>query len=403
MDEAVKYELGFIKKILDATGPRLATTPQERQAAMIIKEEFSEITGKEAIVEQFKCAPHASIGAIPLLGYIMLFALTPLYFTSPVGTIILGLFLLAFFLVQIIKYKGWFDFLFPKRTSQNVYAAIEPPSGKVDYSIFFSGHVDSSWDWRLVRRWPKSIYIMVPWGVLSAIMMVFFSLLRILDQLGILIFTGAWLYWIVIAFLPGFIYIALFFSWKNENASPGAMDDLTGIAVVAHMGRYYTANPGKIPRNCRIVLLATGAEECGLKGSANFVKKHLDDILYNAYVINIDGVSDLEDFHVVDGDSWLGVNYDDEFCNLAVQAMEETGVKPATRAKNPVGGTDAASFTKKGVKALTSLAQHMEATDYYHTARDTIDRLDPESLNKMNEVMKRLVELIDKSRSQKSP
>lgn len=394
MDEAAEYELNFIKNIIETTGPRLPASPQERQAAMMIKDEFSRITGKEAVVEKFTCAPHAAIGAIPLLGYLLLFVLTPLYFFTPVGTIIFGLFLLAFAMIQIFKYKAWLDFLFPKHPSQNVYSTIEPTGGKVDYTIVLSAHVDSSWNWRLVKRWPKGIWIMIPWGVVSAIIMVLISFFKVLDRFGILTFSGPWLNWIVFAFLPGMVYIALMFSWKE--GVPGAMDNLSGIATIAWMGKYYMENPGEIPENSRILLLAAGSEEAALKGSDAFVKRHHDDLLQNAIVINIDSVSDLDHFHVVDGDAWLGVDYDDELCNLAVEAMKHVGVGPSTRVKNPVGGTDAASFTRKGIPSLTLLAQYMDASDYYHTDNDTVDRIEPDALSRMNEVVKRLVMLVGK-------
>ena len=81
-------EFEFLSKIIDAVGPRLPGSKEEKEAASMISSLLSEITGNEAHVEEFTFAPKASIGAIPVLGYLLLFVAIPLYVLHPLSAIV---------------------------------------------------------------------------------------------------------------------------------------------------------------------------------------------------------------------------------------------------------------------------------------------------------------------------
>lgn len=389
-----KDQLDFIRKVVDETGPRLPTSPEEEQGAKMVAERYENITGKSANIEKFTCAPRASIASIPLLGYIILFIFMPLYIFLPLAAVIVGILVFVDATLQIFRYTGWLDFLFRKGESQNVYTVLEPRKGDPQYTILLGAHIDSSWGWKLPLKNPMQMWIKIPYGIVSGVIAIFIAVYRVISGNQTITWTNSWMLWILILFVPGWIYLANFMSWDKEKGSPGAMDNLSGIAVTSEVTKYLLSNPDEWPENCRIILVAFGSEEASLKGSGAFIKAHKEEYP-NLWALIVDGVSDKEHFHVINGDTWLGTKYDEEFCNLAQESMEEVGVKPATKTENPVGGSDSASFSRENVRTVTLVAQDPNPTAYYHTINDLPDRLDPKVLETMDRIVLTLIRKID--------
>lgn len=392
--EGSQYAHNFIKRIVDAVGPRLPGSAAERKGAELIAEEFTKVSGSKAILEEFLVRPLCAIGAIPILGYII--ALSPILFLIfPIGAIIAVAFALIFAVLQVFTYSNVLSFLFPKKLSQNVYSIIEPASGQTDYTIVFAGHMDSSWNWNLALKKPTLMWVKLPYGVLGGVVTLILALFKVLGQNQIISWWSDWYGLLIIPFIPGFWFVCNFLSYDIKKASPGAMDDLSGVAANLQIVRDLKAHPDRIPKNCRIILLGTGSEEAGIFGSKEFAERHENDLLKNSWVICVDGVSDFEHFHIIDGDTWLFTKYDEDLCQMSAQSMKEVGVIPGTRQKNPVGGTDGGSFCRKGIRTVTLLAQNPIASDYYHTKNDRPERLDIRAMDKMNEVLALLIKKID--------
>ena len=123
-----QYVYDYIKGIIDKTGPRLPGTEEERQGALLTAGIMEGISGKKAVVEEFDLHPNASIGAIPVVGYLGLISFA-VYYLSPIATLVLSTLTLLFSIAQIFTYSGWVDFLFPKRNSQTVYTPIDTKNG----------------------------------------------------------------------------------------------------------------------------------------------------------------------------------------------------------------------------------------------------------------------------------
>lgn len=386
-------QLDFIKKVVNEIGPRLPTSPEEKEAAKLVGENFAKITGEDVITETFECSPRASIASIPLIGYLLLFVLTPLYIFFPLGAIIFGIFIFLDAILQIFRYTGWFDFLFRKGKSQNVYSVMEPESGRAEYTILIGGHIDSSWGWKLPLKNPMKMWVKVPYGIISGVIALVISTYRVISGNQVITWSNSWMLWVLIIFIPGWMYLANFMSWKKEKSSPGAMDNLSGLSVAMQVVKYLKEHPEERPKNCRIILMGFGSEEASLKGSLNFIEQHKDEY-EDLWALIVDGVSDDGHFYVINGDTWLGTDYDEEFCTLAQEAMNEVGVKPATKIKNPVGGSDSASFARNDVRTVTLVAQDPNPSTYYHTVNDLPDRLKSEVLEKMDNVVLTLIKKI---------
>ncbi len=395
-----EYVVNYAKTIIDACGARLPGSDEEAKAVPIIADFMKDATKNDVVVEPFKLAPCASIGAIPIFGVWGLIAVA-LSFLSSIASLILACFTLLAAILQVFTYTGALDFLFPKATSHNVYSTLEPPKGDAKYTILLGGHSDSSWCWNHALKNPKTMPLKVVTGIVGLVALIAVSSIRIhFGQLFLLSSNPTVLEIILfvapVLFIPGFLLLIKYLSYNKAIASPGAMDNLTGCAYSTFVAKYFQENPDKHPDNCRIICSTLGAEEAGLKGSLAFCKKHKDDgMLDNLYFLNIDSIRDYDHFNVVKGDTWLFSKFDKDLINISQKAMEKHAGKAGVIA-NPVGGCDSTPFSRKGVKTVTLIAQNPIATNYYHTTNDTVDGLDRRTLQKFTSVIIDIVEDVAK-------
>jgi aminopeptidase YwaD len=387
-------EMAFITDVIKKVGPRLPGSAEERRAAEYLKDEISKATGSPAIMEEFTCATKASIGFIPVLGYMLLLVVVPMSFLFPLITGLLIGFFLFFAFVQIFKYLAWFDALFPKTRSQNVYSVVEPRSGNVKATIVVGAHVDSSWHSPIIFKTPRQARPKLIYGVVCAA--VYGLILLIRGAMMPALVASSWNWWnlVVIPFMPGFYFVSQYMTWNKSIASPGAMDDLAGVSIGRWLALYFREHPDLMPADCRFVYALFGCEESGLKGSHAFVAKHRDGLLAgNCSVILVDGVSDYDYFHVVKGDAWLGTKYDPGLVAMADEAMTFLNVKHDI-INNPEGSTDGTSFCRAGVKVVTLAAQDPGPASNYHTAGDLPERIDTRVIVLMKKIVLELVRRI---------
>ncbi|MBP7737111.1 MAG: M28 family peptidase [Spirochaetes bacterium] len=398
MDQILKYQREFIQRIIDRCGPRLPGSEEENRASGIIADEFMSVTGN-AVVEEFSYAAKACIGAIPAIGAGLMIA-GLFFFWLPLVTLILTAALLIFAVPQIILYREWFDRFSPKSTSHNVYSIIDPPGGAkyVRATLVLSAHIDSSWHCPPFAEKSHLARYKLNFGVISAILLLLLSAARLggAEFLGLLPWPMWWTMVIVPFLFPGFFFLFRYLVYDKSVASPGAMDDLSGIAVNLGLAKIYRAQRKKRPRNIRILLVAFGAEEAGLKGSRAFIRRHRDDLLAgDVWVLNVDGVADKDEFLCIEGEAWQMVWYDREYVEMVESIMKGMGLS-YNRWIMDAGGTDGAEFVKAGIgQAITVVAQDRTPRFNYHTRFDTLEHLDPEAMRLMNDLCMNIVETID--------
>jgi len=386
MDGTFKEQVGkkvmnFIKKI-EKIGGRLPGSPEERRAADMIMDEVRKEIGVEPRKEEFIVREKATIGAIPIYGIMGFVALAAYLFNGYVGGIIASIALFMAF-CQVFRYMSVFDFLFKKSESSNVTAEVPARSGRNDFTIIFSAHYDTSWNWNHASKGnPKLLIVKLGIAIGSVITLIIVSFM--LNSRGLLINSDntGWAYWIPVPICAyGFYVLTTYLSWDKNKAAPGAMDNLSGTGIALQLVKYYKDNPELLPDNCRVMFAAMGSEEAGLKGAYAYVKAHYkkDDILDNAYVVNIDSIADENDFEVVIGDLWQTTWFNKDMIRMGYEAMDELGLKPK-KIINPIGGCDSTPFHKKGIPTCTIAAQKAEPTDYYHTFNDKSNRIKESTL-----------------------
>ena len=425
-------ELAYdIVKYASDNGSRLPGSEGERKFASYMGDKLEEI-GIKPIKEEFAVSPRASIGGIPYIGYIGLVcclliyiaqAVPALWFAISLGTIMTWVWIVS----SVFLYKRWFDIFFKQKISQNTYGVLLPPDGKYDYTIILSGHTDTSWNWKhsenaykykdkpikgLILTFGKVGAGAIAFAFLSIVSLVFmiyaaglyagaefaFEMFESMEKFQLAMYFLA----PVIAFLQFFLIM-----WADkdpDNASRGAMDNASGIALSYAVTKYFHDNPDKMPKRCRIIDLNVGSEEAGLRGSMAFGREHKGEyLLKNAWNINIDSVADKDYFEVVIKDDWQFCRFDTDLEKMFKDTFAEMGIESKSGGciHNPVGGADSTPMTKAGIKSVTFAAQDPTLTYYYHTWRDQASRFDVETIGTGFDVILSVIEKIEKFQAEK--
>jgi len=409
------YDL--VKEVIDVTGPRLPGSEEEKQGAKIIADQIQRELGASPRTETFKTPRHACISAIPWLGWGAFIAFAGFYL-SPIASLAISAFLLFFALTHIFYYSHLLDPLFPKDQSQNVYAVIPPKSGEAKYNVILSAHMDSSWCWLHSYKNPNTMMIKTGLGVLSVVILMIVSIVTIILEASTSIsfmalskvfanmsansYSGkdiaiVIMYCLPVLCLPGFYFLTQYLSYDKKIAAPGAMDNLSGVAMSIEVIKHFQNSEDEIAKDAKFIVLGTGAEESGLIGAMAFAKAHKDDkelVTDNTYAINLDSFRDMEHFNVVKKDTLQFIPFDKELIELSKQAIENCNLQSHI-IENPVGGSDSTAFAKAGIKTITLNAQDPRPTDYYHTTNDGMDNLNIDTLEKGFDVVVELIRLID--------
>lgn len=397
-DEA-RYIIDLVKKICTKVGPGIPCSPQEKDRAMIIREELEKTVGPESVdVEEFTCAPYAFLGWIRFgaiagaisVGLHFLARQTTGYPVIPLYTLsfLFALAILLAFVFQFILCREFLDFLFPKKNSLNVIGKIPPKEGPVKKILIFAGHHDSAYQFNWVRYLKYGYFLAVAvifWGVISIALNTGFSLAGFIFDSERLIDLGQiTLRNLYLPVIPALVFAFFFLgSGKNGGTVPGAADNLSGSALAISVGRILKQNPEIIPPHTEIRLISFGSEEAGMRGSLRYVEKHLGELKeHDAELCNFETVicpvitiltSDCNGFvrnsrHVVDA-----------LAEAARRAEVPHRIKPF-----PFGGagTDASPFSAAGIKAscLLPLKYPGQMVKFYHQPSDNYDILTPEPL-----------------------
>ena len=412
---------GIVETAANDIGSRLPGSEGEKKFADFMAGKLESI-GVKPVKEKFLVSPRASIGGIPYAGWVGIICAVMMYFEQLYGLVFfLCLATWVWLICSVFLYKTWFDAAFHQEVSQNVYGEILPPDGKYDYTVILSAHTDTSWNWKhssLAAKSPVPVFIKMGIGIFAFLFLTLTSLamfiiyckyvyatptdltqgeyITMMETLSNVANFKIALYVLLAVFvIPGCFLVTLWADKNPRTASPGAMDNATGIGIAFAAAKYYKENPDKMPKGCRIIDFNCGSEEAGLRGSIAFTKKHKGEaILENCYNINIDSVADKDYFEVVHGDTWQFTKFDKDLETIMLDAMKEAGIDKPGNIVNPVGGCDSTPMTKAGVKSITFAAQNPVLTQYYHTFYDVAERFDVDTVHLGLDVVLRAVDKI---------
>lgn len=174
-----------------------------------------------------------------------------------------------------------------------------------------------------------------------------------------------WTPLIVIVAVVGAIGAALLMLCWAGNASPGALDNASGLAALLGLAR-----------RCRehddVAFLVTDAEELGLIG-ARAVVGHLPPIVG---LVNFDGLDDHGPFHLIERHGWPRAKGVAPHLAATLLAVAEALELPIDRRNLPIGLlVDHIAFVRAGLPAVTLMRGTSRSLQRVHRPSDTADRL----------------------------
>jgi hypothetical protein len=403
-DSNYMYEI--IQSIIDECGPRMPCSPQEAQGAEIIKKEL-ELVCDDAELEPFSCSPRAFLGYIKVdivlvfLSFISFF-LIPLdlfnYWGYVMSFLSFGLNLIAFLILwnEFFNYREFIDPLFKSRNSQNVIGKIYPKE-EVKKILIFSGHHDSALQFNLLTHLKIGYPIILFLGLGVMFLWLIVSIVILLLTLIGLFFYEIFFIFVLILFLigtPAFVGLFFFVSFgKKANKVPGAVDNLSAVAIVLAIGKYLKNHKEIIPKNTEIRLVSFGCEEAGLRGAFRYVEEHYNELKkYDAQCVNMDGIHSKDNISIIDFEPTTRTKHSDVVVQKVINAAKNSEIKLQSSGLGGsskleklfgqiTGGTDAAAFSKAKIKAVNITAMDLkQMLGFYHQPTDTVDKIEKGSL-----------------------
>ncbi|MFX1376930.1 MAG: M28 family metallopeptidase [Promethearchaeota archaeon] len=408
------YMHEFIVKICNEIGPRESGTEQEVLAGNKIEEELNKFCD-EVHQEEYISSPHAFLGGIRY-GAILVFISIILYWLSVlidldileissiynllfmiIAVVLIGI-SVSYFILEVMKYYEIYDFLFPKKKSNNIIGKINP-SSDIKHTLIFSAHHDSAFEFNIFYYLKRFGIILIFIGYIGVGIIFIVIILKIILQLLLIELTILFLSFgfFFIAFTPIILIYILFHTY---NPVQGAFDNLSGVSVVLGIGKFLSENRNNteiFPNNTRIYLISFAGEEAGLRGAKRYISTHLNQLKEEkTLVVNIDSIGKKDAITIFKKESGIGVKHDPKIYKLLFDIADKN--YPNVKIDSlPFGATDGAAFSKKGISATSIAGLNLKGNlpPYYHTRLDTPDKVEKEALGQIVEICLNYLKYID--------
>jgi len=390
----------FLVRICEDAGPREPGSEAERKAAEIVKGEFEKHCDR-VHVETFQLAPKGFLSFTVLSPAFVLIGI-PFYWFYPIITCGLCVLAMFVFYMQFLRYAEFVDFLYPKKTSRNVIGEIDPRR-EWKQTLMLSAHVDSAYQFNFNLYMPRAFdYFQVGLPILLVLLTVL-SLTFYLSSWvfsaprAVFDYSGAGLIAIIVPMAT------LLFFFKTNWAVMGANDNLSGIAILQGLAESLGNRKEVITDHTKVLLVAFGSEEAGLRGSKRWVERHREDLEKRPFFfLNFDGIAKRDDIHVIHREKTLGVVYNPEVVEMVAKAAEAVGVHLECR-ELPFGATDGSAIVCGGFSNGASVEamdiDKPEVKRWYHTINDTADEVEPEALELARKLSMKFVQMVDERES----
>ncbi len=322
------YMYKFIEDICNDIGPRESGTEKELLAGNKVELELKKFCD-ETHQESYISSPHAFLGGIrygalivfiagvffwvSLLGDLSVINLNPVFdiIFLVLAVILIGV-TISYFILEVMKYHETFDFLFPKRESNNVIGTINPKN-EVKNTVIFSAHHDSAFEFNTfyyLKRFGQLIinigYLGVAIIFVAIILKLIFFVLGIAQPILFMVFGI-----IFIFFIPIILVYVFFHSYKPVL---GAFDNLSAVAILLGIAKFLSENKnddGIFPKYTKVHLISFAGEEAGLRGAKRYLKEHYDELVSNqTTIVNMDSIAKKDFIVIHNKESGIGAKHD---------------------------------------------------------------------------------------------
>lgn len=358
----------FIKEVCEEIGPRLGTYSQEKKAGLKIKG-ILEKKVDEVVLEDFSCHP-AGFLDFARVAWIVVLVGTVIFLWLPIVSFGFYIYALTAYVFEQRYLKEYVDFLFPEKKGTNVIGKLKP-KGTPKQLIILSGHHDSAYQFPLFTKFKDKFGLLAYLTVLTIILSVVVALAKFILDLMLLssVVSNVLLLCIplVCTAMTGYIGFGL----RSNFVIQGANDNLSGVAVMLALAHHFATHKLK---NIELWFISFSCEEC-MRGSKRFVQKHYEE-LKDSKTINFDMVG-LGKICIISKEPYYSTTHSFELAK-AIQQSTDLPIKIVR-----FGGTDAASFSKKGLEAVSLMGLTSKAYPHtWHELTDKPDIIEPEKLDR---------------------
>ncbi|MFX1445443.1 MAG: M28 family metallopeptidase, partial [Promethearchaeota archaeon] len=356
------------------TFPRLSGTEGEKKAFNIVKEKIENLN-LEPSVQEFSFTTFYPLIYQKIVFLLTFWTLFLLYlYIAFMFTIINLIVIFAIFIpVLIITRKPEKIRIGKKRESQNLFVKLLGSSENTinEYdnmeqdnergNLLFLCHLDTKGQ-RLPMKF--RVFFFELW-IYSSICCVVIFILRIF------IFIQYAFWFLIIGAIPlslNFIVTIALCLNTNNNESPGAIDNASGVVCVLELLHYYSDFKFRL-NNYNLWFLFTGAEENGTIGARHLYNKvkHLDKA--KTFMLNFDTIGRSIDVIT------------DERGEFFFRNTKDFTVTYHMPKRIRLSRSDAYIFADKGIGGFGVLDK--QSFKYAHTKEDTIDKVDVNLLKKL--------------------
>jgi len=404
--EYSNFAVRGVKKVCKECGPRPPTSPAELKAQEMMRRDL-ETCCDELRMEQFKTAPGAFMGWVRLDVVCGFLAAAAYNLGYAVVSLALLLFAVVMMVLEFLMYKQALDAFLPKKTSQNLIG-VQKPAGEVKRRLILCGHADSAFEWRftyLGHKWFNNTRLLTV-VILVCVVSMLFGLG--ISAAAVAMGQG----WVGLAGLGGrggtmtllgyvFAGLCVPFSlgWFFENKKlpvVGANDNLSGCFTAMAVAKLLGETNSRL-ENTELVILCSGSEELGLRGAKAFVKAHAESFKdVETVFVALDTMTDFDHMAIYIRDLTSTVAHDPAVSAMIRKAANTAG-HDVPYEFVPVGASDAVAATQAGIRASAFAAMDPKPAHYYHTRLDTVDELQPKTVEACLDIFMELAHQFDET------
>lgn len=167
-------------------------------------------------------------------------------------------------------------------------------------------------------------------------------------------------------------YVTLGAHIDSWDVGTGAIDDGIGMGIIMAAGHYIATLPERPARTLRVILFA--AEEIGLVGAEDYVKRHSGDMAQHVMGAEWD-FGNGAIYKMEPGVGPTALNAIRDFAEY----LAPMGVALATT-NTAKGQSDMSLLGKAGQPAVNFAPDGLDYFDFHHTENDTLDKVDQDAL-----------------------
>ena len=397
----------FIKRTCEEIGPRSSATSKEHEGLKFIEKELKSFSD-ETFQDDFECHPGAYPKGNVYLGLTFFLIGHIGYFIQPIITLIfVALGLLSIF-AELFLMKEAVDFLFPKKSSWNVFGKVKPIK-ETRKIVIMGGHSDSAYLFPWYPKFRNKIVRLTYSGVAGIAILPILAIIKLIN-VGFSFFSWTFLDWFYFIALGGSLwgYYVLLGYFTGEVVD-GANDNLSGVAVSLAVGKYLAQHR---PKYVETWVGAFGCEECGQRGSKAFVKAHAQE-LQNSYTLIPESIGSGDFIAIIKRESMCFTDHSkplvEEIEKVAKSLLIGAIFKgkkftPAVSGNQPYADTDAMRFSEKGFEATAFLGLNKEDhfPEVWHEKADTYTCINKQIIGDAAEIILQFIINLDKELAKES-